>query len=124
MKEKGLEEAVYGRADHWVSEAGRGRCTGQGVMPATPPRSAMPLDAEKPRVARLAPYVVHAANHNTKSPAAHDAKTQASQRMQIFRHPRRTPKRSLSVDEMLTQPCPTSKFRGAPLAACPAGTQG
>ena len=34
MKEKGLEETVYRRTDHWVSEAGRGRCTGQGVVPA------------------------------------------------------------------------------------------
>lgn len=34
MKEKGFEEAIYRRADYWVSEAGRVRCTGQGVMPA------------------------------------------------------------------------------------------
>lgn len=106
MKEKGLEEAVHGRADHWVSEAGRGRCAGQGVVPVTPPRSAMPLDAEKPRTARLAPYATHAANHNAKSPAAHNAKTQASQRMRVFRHPRRTPKRSLGVDEMFNSTMP------------------
>ncbi len=34
MKEKRLKETVCGRAVHWISEAGRGRCTGQGVMPA------------------------------------------------------------------------------------------
>ncbi|MBU1732076.1 MAG: hypothetical protein KKE21_09475, partial [Gammaproteobacteria bacterium] len=29
-KENGLEEAIYGRADYWISEAGRGWRAGQG----------------------------------------------------------------------------------------------
>jgi hypothetical protein len=32
-KESGLEEAIYGRADHWIFEAGRGRYSGQGAVP-------------------------------------------------------------------------------------------
>lgn len=31
-KENGLEEAVFGRADHRISEAGGGRRAGQGAM--------------------------------------------------------------------------------------------